>query len=93
MCGCKGISKPCRSRGMSERSRGKVLAAVVLLALQGKGPVRKEAFLVTALFALFIYFIGTHYLATLGLRYFCIKTKVTATAAIGRSTICIIRPV
>ncbi len=43
----KGIAMFAKRRALSERSRAKVLQPVVLTDLQGKGPVRKEAFLLT----------------------------------------------
>jgi len=45
-----------------------------MVEVWGEGPVRKEAFLLKALFAYYLFFIGAHYLAMLGLGYF-VATK------------------
>ena len=59
---------------------------MVLPALQGKGHVRQRSLSADLMLFVVVCFIGTHYLASLGL-VTLYQDKVTATAAIERSAI------
>jgi hypothetical protein len=62
---------------------------VVLPDLQGKGHVRQRSISADLMLSVVVYFfIGTHYLAPLGL-VTLYQDKVTALAAIERSTACL----
>jgi hypothetical protein len=54
---------------------GKIIPAQVLPGLQGKDPCGKKPFCRLELFACCLFFIGAHYLATLGLWSFLFQDE------------------